>query len=152
MNPLGLNKQDTKFVLRAICGDATPEEGEAWVLKIEQAIIDDATPPADIRSIPLEERHNYDNTDVAVPDHVKEHLAKCVFPLSTDETSIIEEMMEEYHKVSEPNCIGMNFGKTGKPYTYLPEVANYATGFLYFHEELKQPRIKIPRHSKHSKN
>jgi hypothetical protein len=146
MNQLGLNKQETKDLLKVLFGDA--EKDENYELKNEQGIIASALPPVDLRSIPLEERQERCGADVTVPEHVKKHLAKCVFPLSPAETGIIEDMMEEHHQVKPPHCIVMEFGITGKVYTHLPEVANYVTGFTYIHE---QPIQKIPRHSKHSK-
>ena len=141
MNQLGLNKQETKDLLKVLFGDVDKDEN--YTLKYEQETIARAIPPVDIQSIPLEERHEYCGADLTVPEHVKAHLAKCVFPLSPDEIGIIENMMEEHHQVKPPHCIFMEFGITGKVYTYLPEVANYLTGFTYTHKHPRQPSSRV---------
>lgn len=91
----------------------------------------------DIRNISKPERYRYDNCWAAIPPDVEEQLRNATFPLTPEEVNAIEDRVNDYHDVQEPNAILIQpeFAERGRCWLFEPALDHVQTGLIYFHNE-----------------
>jgi hypothetical protein len=127
---------DSEILLSQILGIGNNQSRASRLRETERELLQIATPPCDLKSIPESDRHKHDEDYVTTPQDIQDYLIATSFPLSENEIEALQTKMETHHGVVYPSYIVLmpDFAATGKNHVYIEDLEKYRTGFVYSHE------------------
>ena len=92
--------------------------------------------PVDLRAIPPEDWKNVIYHDLILPPAVAAYLDDRDTPLVGEEADLVADQVAAFHGLKEPWYVEVSSAReaSGRAWNFLPEAAEFLTGFRLMHE------------------